>query len=328
MTFQAYHRARRMGLALREVRTRRARGRCAQRQRLRIRERFSRSFHENFWRTAHSGEEARLSLRGTNRHAAWARCWPWRTMKDCVCSSLAIAARSNASLPILRQRLGKSVVPGEHRHLDATRRTVGRLFRRARISNSTSRWPRSDRNFNSATGKSCVPFRLAKRAPIPGWRNGMGDPAARRAVGRANGTNMICIVIPCHRVIRADGTLCGYGGGLGARSGCTTEVARIVANDDAIDKSRISAASAPRRTRTSDRRIRNPMLYPAELWAPSHESNRTLRHCNHLPADLRRINRSPLHGEHCVPGWSLTFWIWAACALRAALSRATVASCR
>jgi AraC family transcriptional regulator of adaptative response/methylated-DNA-[protein]-cysteine methyltransferase len=42
----------------------------------------------------------------------------------------------------------------------------------------------------------------------------LGDRNARRAVGRANGTNMICIVIPCHRVIRADGTLCGYGGGL------------------------------------------------------------------------------------------------------------------
>src|SRR5204862_7402552 len=41
-----------------------------------------------------------------------------------------------------------------------------------------------------------------------------GDKNARRAVGRSNGTNMICIVIPCHRVIRADGTLCGYGGGL------------------------------------------------------------------------------------------------------------------
>jgi AraC family transcriptional regulator of adaptative response/methylated-DNA-[protein]-cysteine methyltransferase len=39
-------------------------------------------------------------------------------------------------------------------------------------------------------------------------------PGARRAVGRANGSNMICLVIPCHRVIRADGTLCGYGGGL------------------------------------------------------------------------------------------------------------------
>ncbi len=42
----------------------------------------------------------------------------------------------------------------------------------------------------------------------------LGDPGARRAVGRANGMNMMAIIIPCHRVIRADGTLCGYGGGL------------------------------------------------------------------------------------------------------------------
>ncbi len=42
----------------------------------------------------------------------------------------------------------------------------------------------------------------------------LGDPGARRAVGRANGMNMMSIIIPCHRVIRADGTLCGYGGGL------------------------------------------------------------------------------------------------------------------
>ena len=42
----------------------------------------------------------------------------------------------------------------------------------------------------------------------------LGDPGARRAVGRANGVNMMSIIIPCHRVIRADGTLCGYGGGL------------------------------------------------------------------------------------------------------------------
>ncbi|MFL6596001.1 MAG: methylated-DNA--[protein]-cysteine S-methyltransferase, partial [Chthoniobacterales bacterium] len=41
----------------------------------------------------------------------------------------------------------------------------------------------------------------------------MKIPGARRAVGRANGTNMLCLIIPCHRVIRADGTLCGYGGG-------------------------------------------------------------------------------------------------------------------
>ena len=42
----------------------------------------------------------------------------------------------------------------------------------------------------------------------------IGRPAAVRAVARANGANQIGIVIPCHRVIGADGTLTGYGGGL------------------------------------------------------------------------------------------------------------------
>jgi O-6-methylguanine DNA methyltransferase len=42
----------------------------------------------------------------------------------------------------------------------------------------------------------------------------IGLPAAVRAIGRANGQNPIAIVVPCHRVIRSDGTLCGYGGGI------------------------------------------------------------------------------------------------------------------
>jgi methylated-DNA-[protein]-cysteine S-methyltransferase len=39
-------------------------------------------------------------------------------------------------------------------------------------------------------------------------------PTAVRAVGLANGSNPIAVVVPCHRVIGADGTLTGYGGGL------------------------------------------------------------------------------------------------------------------
>jgi methylated-DNA-[protein]-cysteine S-methyltransferase len=42
----------------------------------------------------------------------------------------------------------------------------------------------------------------------------VGNPAATRAAGRANGRNRINIIIPCHRVIGADGSLTGYGGGL------------------------------------------------------------------------------------------------------------------
>jgi len=44
--------------------------------------------------------------------------------------------------------------------------------------------------------------------------NGVGRPSAIRAVARANGANPISIVVPCHRVIGADGSLTGYGGGL------------------------------------------------------------------------------------------------------------------
>lgn len=42
----------------------------------------------------------------------------------------------------------------------------------------------------------------------------LGIPRAARALGAANGANPVCIVLPCHRVIGADGTLTGFGGGL------------------------------------------------------------------------------------------------------------------
>ncbi len=42
----------------------------------------------------------------------------------------------------------------------------------------------------------------------------IGNPNAVRAVGLANGRNPISIIVPCHRVIGANGTLTGYGGGL------------------------------------------------------------------------------------------------------------------
>lgn len=42
----------------------------------------------------------------------------------------------------------------------------------------------------------------------------LGAASAMRAVGAANGRNPIAIIIPCHRVIGADGSLTGYGGGL------------------------------------------------------------------------------------------------------------------
>lgn len=45
----------------------------------------------------------------------------------------------------------------------------------------------------------------------------IGRPTAARAVGLANGRNPVSIIVPCHRVIGADGSLTGYGGGLGSK---------------------------------------------------------------------------------------------------------------
>lgn len=42
----------------------------------------------------------------------------------------------------------------------------------------------------------------------------IGQPSASRAVGLANGRNPVSIIVPCHRVVGADGSLTGYGGGL------------------------------------------------------------------------------------------------------------------
>jgi AraC family transcriptional regulator of adaptative response/methylated-DNA-[protein]-cysteine methyltransferase len=42
----------------------------------------------------------------------------------------------------------------------------------------------------------------------------IGSPTAARAVARADATNPVCLLVPCHRVIRKDGSLSGYGGGV------------------------------------------------------------------------------------------------------------------
>ena len=76
---------------------------------------------------------------------------------------------------------------------------------------------------------SGTPFQLSVLAALQqipfgqttSYRNiaeSIGRPKAVRAVGAANGRNPLPIVIPCHRVIGADGSLTGFGGGLAAKS--------------------------------------------------------------------------------------------------------------
>ena len=58
----------------------------------------------------------------------------------------------------------------------------------------------------------------------------VGNPQARQAVGQANGRNPVSIVVPCHRVIGADGSLTGYGGGLDRKEWLLRHEGAIVRN--------------------------------------------------------------------------------------------------
>ena len=72
----------------------------------------------------------------------------------------------------------------------------------------------------------------------------VGRPGASRAVGAANGANPIAIVVPCHRVIGANGTLTGYGGGLARKQWLLDHEARFARRDGRGEKRAASPLSA------------------------------------------------------------------------------------
>ncbi len=212
MTFQAYHRARRMGLALREVR----KG-----------ERVDAVREGSGFESQSGFRDAFMKIFGETPTAAREQGGLFaERIETPLGSMLAIADDAGLrllefvdrralerELTILRTRLKTNVVPGEHRHLTQVRKELASYF------------SGNDLAFRVPLAPVGSPFQLRdwqmlQTIPLGETRSyswmaeKMGDKEMRRAVGRANGENMLCIIIPCHRVIRADGTLCGYGGGL------------------------------------------------------------------------------------------------------------------
>ncbi len=212
MTFQAYHRARRMGLALREVR----RG-----------GRVDHAQSESGFESASGFREAFVRIFGQaptsakERPALFAERieTPLGVMiavaDDEGLRLLEFADRraTERELRLLRERLRTSIVPGEHRFLEQIRRELGDYFAGRSLEFRTPVAPVGS-DFQQRTWQLLRTIPPAETRSYSWMAEQLKIPGARRAVGRANGTNMLCLVIPCHRVIRADGTLCGYGGGL------------------------------------------------------------------------------------------------------------------
>jgi AraC family transcriptional regulator of adaptative response/methylated-DNA-[protein]-cysteine methyltransferase len=112
----------------------------------------------------------------------------------------------------LRRSLCGVIVPGDHPILRQTRKELSEYFESRRREFTMPLNQRGSEFQLKAWGALCrIPY--GETRSYSDMAREVGSPAAVRAIGRVNGQNRIAIIVPCHRVIRADGTLCGYGGG-------------------------------------------------------------------------------------------------------------------
>ena len=212
MSFHAYHRARRMGMALQNVRQGGAVIDAQLDQGFESGSGFREAFAKVFGQAPANADKAACLL------ARW--------IETPLGSMLALADDAGLHLIeftdrrglereilLLRKRTHGAIVPGAHRHLDAIAAQIGEYFAGTRQEFDV---PLA---FHGSEFQCRVWNELRRIAPgttrsYSEMARRVGRPLAVRAVGTANGANPLCIVVPCHRVIRADGSLCGYGGGI------------------------------------------------------------------------------------------------------------------
>ena len=130
-----------------------------------------------------------------------------------VCLLEFAGPRTDLQRTALSRLFDADVVDGEHRYLDQLETELGEYFagrrREFTVPLVVRGTPFQERVWRELLripyGQTCSYLDIARR---------VCNSNACRAVGSANGRNRIAIVIPCHRVVNAGGSLGGYGGGL------------------------------------------------------------------------------------------------------------------
>jgi len=113
----------------------------------------------------------------------------------------------------LCERLNAVILPGNNPHLGQVQSEIEEYFSGQRRDFSVVlHTPGTE--FQQRAWKSLQDIPYGETRSYSQQAVALGNPKAVRAVGSANGQNRVGIVIPCHRVIAADGKLAGYGGGL------------------------------------------------------------------------------------------------------------------
>lgn len=113
----------------------------------------------------------------------------------------------------LRQRLGAAIVPGQAAPLRSIEHELGEYFE-GRLRSFATPVRMLGTPFQCSVWERLQAIPYGATATYGEQAAALGNPAAVRAVARANGTNQLAIVIPCHRVVGKDGGLVGYAGGV------------------------------------------------------------------------------------------------------------------
>ena len=104
-------------------------------------------------------------------------------------------------------------IPGDHRLLDLAARQLDDYFAAKRCVFDLPLAPRGT-EFQRTVWMTLAGIGYGETISYAQLAQRVGKPTAMRAVGAANGRNPLPIVLPCHRVIGADGSMTGFGGGL------------------------------------------------------------------------------------------------------------------
>jgi AraC family transcriptional regulator of adaptative response/methylated-DNA-[protein]-cysteine methyltransferase len=113
----------------------------------------------------------------------------------------------------VRKRFRRPTLPGTNRHVDHVKRELDKYFT-GQLRDFTVPLLLDGTEFQVAAWQQLLKIPYGETISYEKQARAMGRPGAQRAVGKANGDNRIAIIIPCHRVVKQNGDLCGYGGGL------------------------------------------------------------------------------------------------------------------
>jgi O-6-methylguanine DNA methyltransferase len=118
-----------------------------------------------------------------------------------------------SDLTAMSERLDRSISKADHPLLDELTSQLTEYFAGTRTGFDLP-VALAGTEFQCAVWKQLARIPYGETASYEDIARRTGHPDAQRAVGSANGRNSVAIVIPCHRVVRKDGGLGGFGGGL------------------------------------------------------------------------------------------------------------------